>query len=1188
MRTRLVLATLSFLSVLAIAQDASFHVTSIKQPDATANYSRVGTSAPILVKYSGRLTSPTGSPRPGAAGVTFALYSEEYGSAPLWIETQNVYADSQGRYSALVGSSKGGLPLFLFSGVDARWLGVTSDDGIEGPRTLLLSVPYAAKARDADTLGGRRADEFVTLDQLPTLFEQTIIGHYPNPKLVWPCPQSIQPFFRAYSTVGPSFISEATSGPPFEVKSRDLVDNLNVALLGGKSSSDFPQLDEANEFQQQQTFRAGLNLSPVESSNESGQSSGPLDFIARSFTSSAHKKQERLFRWQSEPLNEDSPSSQLRLLFGVDGATPTNTGLGINEDGAIVFAPNQHFPSTAILEALNGQSLGGGATGSTSTDPAVQPLVYTSPYKWHQTPQDNLIQPGTNTITLAPCPPGVSGSDLGHSLYISGSDGAEVVVITGGTCTSGAQSGTVQFQASTAHASGYVVESATAGLQEAINDAVVKSSGALIARSVVINPGEYTLRGKLSIRASNIELSGYGATLTCTLNDTCVMLGDPSNSNLFTRIKIHGLRFRPGFTNGTATAIEDDANGSEISDVALVPPVSSERFGHFVQVDNDQAALMDRIDVGGVGSAIRCDTAFCGSAIYAPGPFSSYAAVGWIKNSDLSMQCGGNGVDWQSGNTLHISDTIIQGYPQYGLRGGHKRGGYGSIQLDNAYMETGNCINPQFGRAASAGIIGQGGDLAFRGGEGPQGQIPLFRQDVGTTTEYRIWVVPRSTTYGPGVPLLAGREVVGNASQVQLTFYDVGAADHYDVLKTQVTGSLTSYGAPSGTGNYQVASNVEKTTICSGGLCTLTDFMAVPTPYTVASPTFFPLLDNWVGDIVLGTSGGINQPYSASQIYLQNSSGTVVAVTGDRAPSVIAESCSAFTPGSPVWRSCTTVSTPPQTLSNQVATLMVTKPNADGGIQTNLKGRLNMGSLGSAPSHIITLSDSNFQKTVADPSNRPINDTNDAYIGYDQGDGAPANIGVSFGAPKSVSSYIGNVGDGSSWKERLTSSSKEFRTDVKIVGNLTVTGTCTGCGASSSTTERKLSTAHTSTNSLGWPGSPPSEASENKPQQFSYSFFESSQSRISGSRSVYLNRAAPFRILEIYCETNRGRAIINLTTDGSGILAEDLTCAPSGASSSRFATDANKIAIGQRIHHVTVSSGKATQTVTVVVKYVVD
>ena len=78
----------------------------------------------------------------------------------------------------------------------------------------------------------------------------------------------------------------------------------------------------------------------------------------------------------------------------------------------------------------------------------------------------------------------------------------------------------------------------------------------------------------------------------------------------------------------------------------------------------------------------------------------------------------------------------------------------------------------------------------------------------------------------------------------------------------------------------------------------------------------------------------------------------------------------------------------PSTFYEQGALLLAVKPNADAGRRTNLKGRLNFSTLGTGPGHIITLSDSDFQKTVATANNRPANDANDAFIGYDHGDGS--------------------------------------------------------------------------------------------------------------------------------------------------------------------------------------------------------
>ena len=165
----------------------------------------------------------------------------------------------------------------------------------------------------------------------------------------------------------------------------------------------------------------------------------------------------------------------------------------------------------------------------------------------------------------------------------------------------------------------------------------------------------------------------------------------------------------------------------------------------------------------------------------------------------------------------------------------------------------------------------------------------------------------------------------------------------------------------------------------------------------------------------------------------------VVAVQGPTAPALISTNCDSLSGWTPLWLSCYSAMAP-SAFYEQGAFLLAVKPNADGGLRTNLKGRMNFSSLGTGPGHIITLSDSNFQKTIATANNRPFNDANDAFIGYDQGDGNPAHVGISFGAPQSLSSYIGNVGDGTNWLERLTTTLKEFKTDVQMDGTLTVAG----------------------------------------------------------------------------------------------------------------------------------------------------
>jgi hypothetical protein len=95
-------------------------------------------------------------------GVTFAIYRQEDGGAPLWLETQNVMPDSAGQYTVLLGSMRTeGIPAALFNTQEQRWLGVQVQGEAEEPRVLLVSVPYAMKAGDAQTVGGLPASAFV-------------------------------------------------------------------------------------------------------------------------------------------------------------------------------------------------------------------------------------------------------------------------------------------------------------------------------------------------------------------------------------------------------------------------------------------------------------------------------------------------------------------------------------------------------------------------------------------------------------------------------------------------------------------------------------------------------------------------------------------------------------------------------------------------------------------------------------------------------------------------------------------------------------------------------------------------------------------------------------------------------------------------------------------------------------------
>jgi len=117
---------------------------------------------PPVVKFGGVLTDASGKPVTGTVGVTFALYKDQEGGAPLWMETQNVQPDKTGHYSVMLGATNShGLAGDLFVSGEPRWLGVQLQGQAEQPRTVLMSVPYALKAADAETIGGLPPSAFV-------------------------------------------------------------------------------------------------------------------------------------------------------------------------------------------------------------------------------------------------------------------------------------------------------------------------------------------------------------------------------------------------------------------------------------------------------------------------------------------------------------------------------------------------------------------------------------------------------------------------------------------------------------------------------------------------------------------------------------------------------------------------------------------------------------------------------------------------------------------------------------------------------------------------------------------------------------------------------------------------------------------------------------------------------------------
>ncbi len=160
MKIRLAYVAFAILSTMqfAVAQQGASSV-----PDTAVT----GSSVPRVIRFSGVAKDTNGKPLIGTIGITFLLYKDEQDTAPLWMETQNVQPDVNGHYSVQLGSTQpGGLPVDLFTSGEARWLSVSVPGSEDLPRILLVSVPYAIKAHEAETLAGKLPSEFVLASDL--------------------------------------------------------------------------------------------------------------------------------------------------------------------------------------------------------------------------------------------------------------------------------------------------------------------------------------------------------------------------------------------------------------------------------------------------------------------------------------------------------------------------------------------------------------------------------------------------------------------------------------------------------------------------------------------------------------------------------------------------------------------------------------------------------------------------------------------------------------------------------------------------------------------------------------------------------------------------------------------------------------------------------------------------------------
>jgi hypothetical protein len=677
-------------------------------------------------------------------------------------------------------------------------------------------------------------------------------------------------------------------------------------------------------------------------------------------------------------------------------------------------------------------------------------------YNWLLSPTMPATLTGgqPNTVTLNPCPAGIlvlAGVQPFTRIWLSGttsSGGAtEAVTVTATTCPlQGGSSGTVTFQPVNSYFSGYKLGSASQGIQEAINAAnTISTNFPNQLGKVIIPPGDYTAKARVSILGNKQYIDANGAVLTCTMADTCVFVGDTGSANATWDVAIDGLLVRPGFIGGRFPAIEDNGQHTMLRNIATRDPSSSgPTFFTIVQIDDDQAAVIEKFDPSRTQGWAHCGTDWCSVAIYGPGPFGTNAGVIWVKDSNISGQCFFNGIDNQDANTLRVSDTIVQGYPQFGIRAVGSNTNVAAT-LDNVYMEDGcTGFNPL--GVGAAGLISEGFTSVMHS-TAPAGVLPQFGNGM-TGQLYAYYVVVNSST-GFSAPYLAGWAYTSSIAPITVKWPQVGTTGTvtYDLLRQTVNNLGGTTPAPYGMGT-SVQTGIRASTNCSNHICTFNDPVGTLSNYPITTPsTYAPALTFWPGSVILteaadsGTTNG-GEPRLYTDIVGPStgiSLGGFVNSYGANVPTVFAQQCSGLSTWSSIWISCPAGDSVSSN-SPAIGALLLQSGPTGSNAATGLKGRLNFLTPSDLPAtHLITLGDSNPAKTLATPGHRPTNDANDTWIGLDNANAAPSLFQLAFGAPKSISSYIGNIGDNTNFLERLTSTTKAFGNTIQIVSTLPTT-----------------------------------------------------------------------------------------------------------------------------------------------------
>ena len=477
---------------------------------ATAQVPGTDSVVPRLVNYASVAKDDNGKVMKGFIGATFAVYAEQEGGSPLWLETQNINASANGTFSVQLGATKpDGLPVDLFSAGQARWLGVSYNGGAEQPRVALLSVPYALKAGDAQTLGGLPASAFMLVAPSSSSPPSATANLASADAADAPPPAGsvtgsgtldFIPLWTSTSAIGNSALFQSGSG--------------SAAKVGINTTSPGATLDVKGT-----TNLEGLLTLPAQgaATAAAGKSSQPQNLVASSFNSSTSTAVNQTFQWKAEGSgnNTATPAGTLNLLFGSGTASPAETGLKLSSKGLFTFASGQTFPGTGTLTGVTtarGSGLTGGGNSGTLALGLTTSCSKNQTLQWNGSAWACANVGGTGTITGVTAGTDLTGGGTSGTVTLN-LDTTKIPQLAASNNFTASQSvsGSISATGGLSGSSGTFTGNGGNAVLNVIQNATGGSTYAIVGTSHAAGSGAAVLGQNLAATGQSFGVEGFSA-----------------------------------------------------------------------------------------------------------------------------------------------------------------------------------------------------------------------------------------------------------------------------------------------------------------------------------------------------------------------------------------------------------------------------------------------------------------------------------------------------------------------------------------------------------------------------------------------------------------------------------------------------------------------------------------------------